>query len=62
MVRCQVRTKIEGKEKLLVSKLDSLIKRSSKKKVKKPMLGHVVGEYYLNPDITHVKNENICTT
>jgi hypothetical protein len=55
-------TKIEGKEKLLVSTLDSLIKHSSKKKVKKPMLGHVVGEYYLNPNFAHVKNEKICTT
>jgi hypothetical protein len=25
------------------------------------MLGHVVGEYYLNPNFTHVKNEKICT-
>ncbi len=49
MVCCQVCTKIEGKEKLLVSKLDSLIKHFSKKKVKKPILGHVMGEYYLKP-------------
>jgi hypothetical protein len=55
-------TKIEGKEKLLVSNLDSLIKDSNKKKVKKPMHGHVVGEYYLNPNFTHVKNEKICPT
>ncbi len=61
MVHYCVCTKIEGKEKLLVSNLDSLNKHYNKKKVKKPMHGHVVAEYYLNPNFTHVKNEKICT-
>jgi hypothetical protein len=52
-------TNIEGMEKPLMLKFDLLINHLSKKKVKKPMLGHAMSEYYIYLDSTHVKNENI---
>jgi hypothetical protein len=57
MVRCKVSFKIEGKDKLLVANLNSLIKDSSVTKcsVVKPRMA--IDAYYVNPNNAHVKNE-----
>ncbi len=60
MVYCKMCTNIESMEKPLMLKFDSLIKHLNKRKVKKPMLGHAMSEYYIYLDSTRVKNENMC--
>jgi hypothetical protein len=50
-------SKIEGKDKLLVPKFDSLIKHSSFKN--RNVARVVIGAYYVNLNNAHVKNENL---
>jgi hypothetical protein len=59
MVKCTICNAIEGKEKLLVSKLDSLIKHLGQRKCVKAKPRVKIGEYYLNPTNQYVKNENL---
>ncbi len=58
-VRCKFGFKIEGRGKLLVANLDSLIKHSgvTKCNVVKPRM--VIDAYYVNPNNAHVKNEKL---
>jgi hypothetical protein len=62
MGQCKTCSQIEGREKLLVLKLGSLIKHLGLRKcfVVKPRI--IVGEYFLSPFNTHVKNEKVCGT
>jgi hypothetical protein len=57
-VRCKVCNKIEGIEKLLAPKLDSLWKHGSRKEI---LIGiwriYKFGEYYMNKNLVHTKNE-----
>jgi len=46
MVRCKVCSTIEGREKLLVPKLDSLVKHFWVKKCTVAKLGFVLGQFY----------------
>jgi hypothetical protein len=62
MVQCKICFQIKGREKLLVPKLNSLIKHSSLRKCLVARLGIVVGEYFLSPSNTHVKNEKVYGT
>jgi hypothetical protein len=57
MVKCWVFFKVNGKDKLLVLKLDSLIKHSRMQKSTITRLGVVVGRYFICPTNSHVKNE-----
>jgi hypothetical protein len=61
-VRCMVCTFVEGKEKLLALKLDSLLKHQGccKAKVYVPMVG--ARNFYSNKNFIHVKNEQCYTT
>jgi hypothetical protein len=59
MVRYKAYSKIEGRDKLLVPKFDSLIKHSSFLNYNVVRLGVVIGAYYVNPNNAHVKNENL---
>jgi hypothetical protein len=49
---------VEGKEKLLAPKLDSLLKHQGHRKAKKSMPGVDVGQFYFNKDYVHAKNEH----
>lgn len=62
MVKCRVCFKIEVKDKLLVLKLDSLIKHSRMQKctIARPKV--VVGKYSICPTNSHVKNEKLFAT
>jgi len=62
MVRCKVYSIVEGREKLLVPKLDSLVKHYGLKKCIVAKLGFVVGQFYSCPINTHVKNEKLVTS
>jgi hypothetical protein len=59
MVKCQVCSKVEGRDKLLVPKLDSLIKHSRMQKctIVKPRV--TIGQYSICPSNSHVKNEKL---
>jgi len=59
MVRCKICPDIEGKEKLLVPKLDSLIKHSRVRKCNKARLGVILGQSFFCPSNVHVKNEKL---
>jgi hypothetical protein len=51
-------TFVEGKEKLLAPKLDSLLKHQGCRKVKKSMPRVDVDQFYFNKDFVHAKNEH----
>jgi hypothetical protein len=51
-------TFVEGKEKLLTPKLDSLLKHQGRRKVKKSMSRVDVGQFYFNKDFMHAKYEH----
>jgi G:T-mismatch repair DNA endonuclease (very short patch repair protein) len=59
MVRCKVYSIVEGREKLSVPKLDSLVKHYGLKKCIVTKLGFVVSQFYSCPINTHVKNEKL---
>jgi hypothetical protein len=59
MVKCWVCFKVEGKDKLLVPKLDSLIKHSRMRKCIIVRLGIAMGQYSICPTNSHVKNEKL---
>ncbi len=48
-VQCVICLKIEGKERLLVPKLNKLFKHASRLKAKVPNRGVEVGSFYFNP-------------
>jgi len=64
MVKCTICSAVEGKEKLLVSKLDSLIKHLGQRKCEKAKPRVKIVEYYLSPTNQHMKNEKLyaCTS
>lgn len=61
-VKCTMCSKVEGRDKLLVAKIDNLWKHARRKKAEKEMfLGRrkvKKGEYYFISDNAHVKNEH----
>jgi hypothetical protein len=57
MVKCRVCSKVKGNDKLLVLKLDSLIKHSGLQKCTIVRLGVDVKKYSIHPTNSHVKNE-----
>ncbi len=58
-VRCKVCSKMKGKEKLLAPKLDSHWKHNGRWKALAAILGVCkVGEYYMNKEFVHAKNEH----
>jgi hypothetical protein len=59
MVICKICTNIEGKEKLLVLKLDSLVKHFGLRKCIKARPEIVVGELYICPINVHVQNKKL---
>lgn len=63
MVKCKVCSKIEGKDKLLVLKLDYFIKHLSLTKCNVAQPRVINGAYYVNLNNAHVKNEKqyVCT-
>jgi hypothetical protein len=48
-VQCAICSKVEGKEKLLVFKLDSLLTHANRHKTKVPSHGVEVGSFYFYP-------------
>jgi hypothetical protein len=49
---------VEGKEKLVVLKLNSILKHAHKHKCKVFMFWVYVGFYYVNKNLVHSKNEH----
>lgn len=59
MVKCKICLDIEGREKLLVSKLDSFIKHFNVSKCNKVRLGVVLGQSFICPSNVNVENEKL---
>jgi hypothetical protein len=59
MARCMVCSKIEGKNKLLIPKLDFFIKHSSLRRCSFARCGVTIFAYYVNPNNAHMKNEKM---
>jgi len=59
MVRCQVCFIVERKEKLLMPKLDYLVKHSRMKRCIVTKLKVVIEEWYVCKISTHVRNEHL---
>jgi hypothetical protein len=59
MVKCWVCYKIEGRDKLLVLKLDFFIKHLGMRKctIARPKI--IVGQYFICPTNSHVKNDKL---
>lgn len=57
MVHCKIYTKLDGKEKLLVPKFDSLQKHACRWKCKIVILGLTMSQYFMFMNIYHAKNE-----
>ncbi len=59
-MRCKVFSKIDGKDKMLAPKIDSLQKHVGRRKalVVDPRVC-VANEYYMNKDFVHVKHERL---
>ncbi len=56
---CKVCTTIEGKERILAAKLDSLYKHARRKKTKANHLGMAKGTIYYYKNFVHQKNETL---
>lgn len=56
-MRCNVCSKIQGRNKLLIPKFDHLIKHLNLKKFSVVKLGVAISAYYVKPNNAHVKNE-----
>jgi hypothetical protein len=50
-------TIVEGKEKFLAPKLNSLQKHNNHRKTKVSILGVDAGSYFMNKNFVHAKNE-----
>ncbi len=61
-VWCKVYTFVEGKQKLMVAKLDSLLKHQGCQKAKMSMLSVDARSLYFNKKIGHVHNERLYIT
>jgi hypothetical protein len=57
MVCCKVYGEIEGHEKILVPKFDSLQKHVGRCKCKVAWLGCAMGQYFMSTESQHAKNE-----
>jgi hypothetical protein len=55
-IQCTICSKIEGKDKIFVCKLDNLLKHASKCKVKVASRGVEIVSFYFNPKIQHAHN------
>ncbi len=55
-------TIVEGKEKFLAPKLNSLQKHNNHRKTKVSILGVDAGSYFMNKNFVHAKNEQQYTT
>lgn len=62
MMRCKVCSKIEGREKLLVPKIDFLVKHAWLKKCITIQREVIIVAYFLNFINAHVKNEKLYAT
>jgi hypothetical protein len=58
-MRCNVCSKIQGRNKLLVPKFDHLIKNLNFKKFSVARLGVAINAHYVKPNNAHVKNEKL---
>jgi hypothetical protein len=58
-MRCNVCSKIQGRNKLLVPKFDHLIKHLNFKKFRVARLGLAISAYYVKPNNAHLKNEKL---
>jgi hypothetical protein len=61
-IMCKICSYVEGKEKLIVPKLNSLLQHASHRKCKISMLEIDASFYYYNEDYVHAKNECAFTT
>ncbi len=63
LLRCKVCSKIDGKDKMIAPKIDSLRKHVGRKKalVVDPRIC-AIGEYYMNKNFVHAKNERLYAT
>ncbi len=59
MIKCKICFNIEGKEKLIVPKLNSLIKHFGLKKCSKAKPWIILGQSFLCPFNVHVKNDKL---
>jgi len=59
MVCCKVCNEIEGQEKLLVLKFDSVRKHAGRHHCKGTCLECVVGQYFMSIASQHAKNERL---
>jgi hypothetical protein len=60
-IRCKVCSKVEGRNNLLIPKLDFLLKHSGKRKATFVILGVKVREFYKNKKCAHAKNQVLFT-
>jgi hypothetical protein len=58
-IRCKICTDVEGREKLLVPKIDSLMKHAGRRRVAVDMGKVKRGEYFYLSNNQHVKNERV---
>lgn len=58
-MRCNVCSKIQGRNKLLVPKFNYLIKHLNLRKFNVAKLGVAISAYYVKPNNAHVKNEKL---
>lgn len=60
-IRCKICSKVAGKEKLLISKLDYLLKYLGKRKIDFVMPKVKIGEFYENKTCAHAKDQVLFT-
>jgi hypothetical protein len=60
-VRCKVCTSVEGKQKLMATKLDSLFKHQGHRKAKVPMPSVDARSFYFNKKIMYMLRMNVFT-
>lgn len=60
-VKCKVCSKIEGREKLLAPKIDSLLRHVCKRKATKEGHGAPMGQFFQSNDCQHMKNKRLYT-
>jgi len=60
-VRCIIYSKVKSRKKLLIPKLDFLLKHSKMRKTIYTILGVKVGKFYENKKCAHKKNQVLFT-
>jgi hypothetical protein len=56
-VKCKICLEVEHKDKILATKWNPLQKHTNQRKTNKPMKGMKKGEWYINNDCEHRKNQ-----